>query len=107
MKKKEKGQYGYINYYKKGKLLVTLILAIMIASIILSMLRKGTVDVPFMILFNHLTGIRGVAWATPVAEVTSLMVAAAMVIPYIRKLARMPETAGPVSETKTCKLVGK
>lgn len=71
--------------------------------IILSMLRKGTVDVPFMILFNHLTGIRGVAWATPVAEVTSLMVAAAMVIPYIRKLARMPETAGPVSETKTCK----
>ena len=71
------------------------------------MLRKGTVDVPFMILFNHLTGIRGVAWATPVAEVTSLMVAAAMVIPYIRKLARMPETAGPVSETKTCKLVGE
>lgn len=68
--------------------------------IILSMLRKGTVDVPFMILFNHLIGIRGVAWATPVAEVTSLMVAAAMVIPYIRKLARMPETAGPVSETK-------
>lgn len=38
MKKKEKGQYGYIDYYKKGKLLVTLILAIMIASIILSML---------------------------------------------------------------------
>ena len=75
--------------------------------IILSMLRKGTVDVPFMILFNHLIGIRGVAWATPVAEVTSLMVAAAMVISYIRKLARMPETAGPVSETKTCKSVGK
>ena len=107
MKKKEKGQYGYINYYKKGKLLVTLILAIMIASIILSMLRKGTVDVPFMILFNHLIGIRGVAWATPVAEVTSLMVAAAMVIPYIRKLARIPETTGPVSETKTCKSVDK
>ena len=75
--------------------------------IILSMLRKGTVDVPFMILFNHLIGIRGVAWATPVAEVTSLMVAAAMVIPYIRKLARIPETAGPVSETKTCKSVDK
>ena len=75
--------------------------------IILSMLRKGTVDVPFMILFNHVFGIRGVAWATPVAEVTSLMVAAAMVIPYIRKLAREPERKGPVSETKTCKLVGK
>lgn len=38
MKKKEKGQYGYIRFYKRTKLLVTLILAIMIASIILSML---------------------------------------------------------------------
>lgn len=56
--------------------------------IILSMLRKGVVDVPFMILFNHLFGIRGVAWATPVAEVISLAVAAMMVIPYIRELAK-------------------
>ena len=75
--------------------------------IILSVLRKGTVDVPFMLLFNHIFGIRGVAWATPVAEIISLLVAAVMVVPYIRKLARMPETAGPVSETKTCKSVGK
>lgn len=55
--------------------------------IILSMLRKGTVDVPFMLLFNRLFGIRGVAWATPVAEIVSLAVAAIMVIPYIKKLA--------------------
>ena len=40
--------------------------------ILLSMLRKGTVN--------------GVAWATPVAEITSLIVSAALVIPYIRKL---------------------
>lgn len=54
MKKKEKGQYGYINYYKKGKLLVTLILAIMIASIILSMLLAfgdtGRIGIIFAIL---------------------------------------------------------
>lgn len=55
--------------------------------VILSMLRKGTVDVPFMLLFNHLFGIRGVAWATPVAEVISLIVAAIMVVPYIKRLA--------------------
>lgn len=55
------------------------------------MLRKGTVDVPFMLLFNYFFGIRGVAWATPVAEIISLMVAAAMVVPYIRKLARVKE----------------
>lgn len=59
--------------------------------IVLSMLRKGTVDVPFMLLFNYFFGIRGVAWATPVAEIISLMVAAAMVVPYIRKLARVKE----------------
>ena len=56
--------------------------------IILSMLRKGTVDVPFMFLFNAMFGVGGVAWATPVAEVTSMVVAAVMVIPYIRKLGR-------------------
>ena len=54
MKKKEKGQYGYINYYKKGKLLVTLILAIMIASIILSMLLAfgdtGRIGIIFLVL---------------------------------------------------------
>ena len=54
--------------------------------ILLSMLRKGTVDVPFMCLFSHIFGINGVAWATPVAEITSLIVSAALVIPYIRKL---------------------
>ena len=59
--------------------------------IILSVLRKGTVDVPFMLLFNHIFGIRGVAWATPVAEIISLLVAAVMVVPYIRKLARGQE----------------
>ena len=59
--------------------------------IILSMLRKGTVDVPFMLLFNYIFGIRGVAWATPVAEIISLLVAAVMVVPYIRKLARGQE----------------
>ena len=54
MKKKEKGQYGYIDYYKKGKLLVTMILAIMIASIILSMLLAfgdtGRIGIIFAIL---------------------------------------------------------
>ena len=37
-------------------------------------------------LFSHIFGINGVAWATPVAEITSLIVSAALVIPYIRKL---------------------
>ena len=61
--------------------------------IILSVLRKGTVDVPFMLLFNHIFGIRGVAWATPVAEIISLLVAAVMVVPYIYGKGRTVGTA--------------
>jgi len=57
-----------------------------IQPIILSMLRKGVADVPFMILFNSQFGINGVAWATPVAEIISVIVAAAMGIPYMKKL---------------------
>ena len=42
----------------------------------------------FMTALSNLFGVGGVAWATPVAEVTSMVVAAVMVIPYIRKLGR-------------------
>ena len=59
-----------------------------IQPLILSVLRKGTVDLPFMVLFNHLIGINGVAWATPVAEVTSMAVSLALVVPYIVRLAK-------------------
>lgn len=62
-----------------------------IQPIILSMLRKGAADVPFMFLFNARFGINGAAWATPVAEVISVIVAAAMVIPYLKRLAKSAE----------------
>ena len=53
--------------------------------VILYMLGTGKgFDVNY--LFSHIFGINGVAWATPVAEITSLIVSAALVIPYIRKL---------------------
>lgn len=57
-----------------------------IQPIILSVLRKGVVDVPLMFLFRGRFGIDGVAWATPAAEVISLAVAAILLIPYLRKL---------------------
>ncbi len=33
--------------------------------LILSLLRKGGLDIPLMLLFNGLVGIDGIAWATP------------------------------------------
>lgn len=57
-----------------------------IQPIILSLLRKGTVDVPLMFLFDHLMGISGIAWATPAADVVALVVSGALVVPYLKKL---------------------
>lgn len=52
----EKGQYGYINAYKKGKLLVTLALAAMISFVLITMLimygDTGRVMVIFAILLT-------------------------------------------------------
>lgn len=56
--------------------------------LILSLLRKGTLDVPFMFGFNNLFGISGVAWATPLAETISVVVALVLVVPYILKLSK-------------------
>ena len=57
-----------------------------IQPIILSLLRKGTVDVPLMFLFDRLMGISGIAWATPAADVIALVVSGALAIPYLKKL---------------------
>ena len=57
-----------------------------ITPLILSVLRKGGVDIPAMILMNHLIGINGIAWATPIADVVSMAVAVLCFIPFRKKL---------------------
>ncbi|MBO4901565.1 MAG: MATE family efflux transporter [Lachnospiraceae bacterium] len=54
--------------------------------LILSVLRKGGVDVPAMFLMNHLVGITGIAWATPIADIVSMTVAIICFIPFWRDL---------------------
>lgn len=53
---------------------------------LLTMMRKGGLDVPLMFVFDRLLGTAGVAWATPVADAAALAVAAAMLVPYLRRL---------------------
>lgn len=55
--------------------------------LILSLLRKGGLDIPLMLLFNALVGVNGIAWATPLADALALLVSAALVLPYLKKLA--------------------
>ena len=54
----------------------------------LSLLRKGSLDVVFMLILNHAVGVSGIAWATPIADWIAFVISMALVIPCLRKLSR-------------------
>ncbi len=56
------------------------------APTILSVLRKGGVDIPAMLLMNHFIGLNGIVWATPVADVVSVIVAIIWFVPFWKEL---------------------
>lgn len=59
-----------------------------IRPLILSFLRKGTLDIPLMIVFNHTLGINYIAWATPIADQAALVIALILFIPFLREISR-------------------
>ncbi len=54
--------------------------------LILSLLRKGSLDIPLMLTLNYFIGIKGIAWATPLADWLALMVSLLLFLPYINKI---------------------
>jgi len=60
----------------------------------LSLLRKGGLDVPVMIVMNYLMGANGVAWATPIADFGAMLASIALFIPFWRQLRRSTEQTG-------------
>lgn len=52
----------------------------------LSLLRKGSLDIVFMLLFHHFIGITGIAWATPTADGIAFLISMLLFIPYPKKL---------------------
>lgn len=54
--------------------------------LLLSLLRKGSLDVGFMIALNHFVGVDGIAWATPLADWLALLISVALIVPYLRRL---------------------
>ena len=54
--------------------------------LLLSLLRKGGLDIPFMILMNNLVGINGIAWATPIADTGAMLCAILRFIPFWKHL---------------------
>ncbi len=53
---------------------------------ILSLLRNGGLDVPFMFLINAVAGADGIPWATPVADSLAMGMALVLFIPYRKQL---------------------
>lgn len=57
----------------------------------LSLLRKGSLDIVFMLLLNQTIGISGIAWATPFADWLAFVISLALIIPCLIKLSRETE----------------
>lgn len=54
--------------------------------LILSLLRKGGLDIPFMFLMNALLGVNGIVWATPIADLGAMVIAVILFLPFFRNL---------------------
>lgn len=52
----------------------------------LSLLRKGSLDVILMLVFNRFVGINGIAWATPAADGIAFIISMTLLIPYLKTL---------------------
>lgn len=61
------------------------------APTVLSILRKGGLDIPFMLLLDRLVGVEGIVWATPIADVLAMAAAIVLFVPFVRKLRRRVE----------------
>lgn len=54
--------------------------------LILSFLRKGTLDIPIMLGMNAMVGVTGILWATPIADTIALVIGLFMFVPYYKKI---------------------
>lgn len=61
---------------------------------LLSMLRKGFLDIPFMFLMNALGGAYGIPWATPISDVLAMVTSLALFVPYWRKASKSMDGPG-------------
>lgn len=57
-----------------------------IQPLFLSLLRKGSLDVIFMLLLQHIIGLNGIVWATPLADWSVFFFSLFLIIPYVKNL---------------------
>lgn len=56
--------------------------------LLLSIMRKGVSDIPFMFLYNALLGVQGVPWSTPTAECIGLIFSGVFLTGLFKELKR-------------------
>lgn len=66
-----------------------------IKPLILSLFRKGGLDVPFMFLMNRLIGVYGIAWATPISDLCAMLIAIGVFIPFWKTLKIKTQASRP------------
>ncbi len=57
-----------------------------IQPLFLSLLRKGSIDIVFMLILNHAAGVSGIAWATPFADWIAFVISVSLIVPQLRRL---------------------
>lgn len=57
-----------------------------IQPLFLSLLRKGGFDIPFMFIMNEHLGVKGIVWATPIADFGAMVVSILLFIPVWKTL---------------------
>lgn len=55
---------------------------------ILSLLRKGGFDVPFMFIMDALMGANGIPWATPISDILAMSTALVLFVPYWKQISK-------------------
>ena len=54
--------------------------------LMLSFMRKGGFDIPFMLLLNIGFGLKGIVWSTPAADFVAMIFAIIMIVPFLKRL---------------------
>lgn len=59
--------------------------------LLLSLLRKGGLDIPAMLFMNAQMGVNGIAWATPIADFLAMLFAVSVFIPFWKGIKPEPD----------------
>lgn len=71
--------------------------------LLLSLLRKGGMDIPFMFLMNAIVGVNGIVWATPIADFSAMVIAVMLFLPFWKRLKGYPVFSAAEEKLKDAK----